>query len=215
MGSGVLRMKWSRLLLCVSVALLLCPQNGSGVEILSEEPSGAPSSVPLRAPPHEVENVALADFGIRIGAGDYGMANIEPIEVGNNIGQGDRIRILRTPTRLGLSRRGIAAFQAKVGETKYVYFWIESPPVGGSWHLKLTMIHSDGFREVVFNEDMLRQTQYFAWVNPWTILDFKITSLERKRELNKRFTFTVSPVSITVWKGLMPLPYRIERYYGH
>ena len=44
-----------------------------------------------------VVNVALPEFGGRLGAGsDYGLANVEPVEVRKGMGREPEIRILRT-----------------------------------------------------------------------------------------------------------------------
>jgi len=195
------------------IVLLILPMQAMGYEYVSEGPD-QPSALKFLSPDGEVRNVVSPDFGNRIGGGDYGLANTQPIEVGPNVGQKRSIRIFRTLGRLRLSQRGFAQFQIKVGDIRTIYFWIESPPVGGSWHLQVISTDAEGFGDSVFDEDLLRDAQYFCWVSPRSILHFRVTSKEKKRDLNKRFTFTVSPVSISLWSGYRTVPYITERRVG-
>lgn len=157
--------------------------------------------------PADVVNVALPEFGDRIGPGsDYGLANIEPVEVGWGVGRGREIRIVRTPRELRLSRRNEARFQVRLGEVKGVYFWIEAPPVHGQWHVSLTVVYPDGYRETIFSKDMRREGINFAWVPPRALLEIQVSSIEQTFKLSKRFIFTVSPVLISLWPNFLPVP---------
>lgn len=183
--------------------------------IAAEVPSGDPahlSAIPLISPPYEVINVAVPGFGDRIGGGDYGLANVEPLEVGRNVGRDPAIRVVRTPREFRLSRRGEARFQVQIGEVQAIYFWVESPPVQGAWHLSVAISHPDGYRQSIFSEDLLRESVYFAHVPPRALLEFRVTSKERTLRLSKRFIFTVSPVHISLLSGFRQVPYTIERH---
>lgn len=187
----------------------------SAIAIAAELPAGDPahlSAIPLISPPYEVINVAVPGFGDRIGGGDYGLANVEPLEIGKNVRRNPAIRVVRTPREFRLSRRGEARFQIQIGEAEEIYFWIESPPVRGAWHLDVAIKHHDGYRQSIFSEDLLRESVYFAHVQPRALLEFQVTSKERTLRLSKQFTFTVSPVHISLLSGFRQVPYTIERH---
>ena len=194
--------------LCASMAL-------PAIAIAMELPSGdsaSLSAIPLISPPFEVVNVAVPEFGDRIGGGDYGLANVEPLEVGPNVGRDRAIRVVRTPREFRLSRHGEARFQVQLGEVKAVYFWIESPPVQGAWRLSIAISHPDGYRESIFSEDLLRESVYFAHVPSRALLEFRVTSKEHALRLSKQFIFTVSPVDISFWSSFRQVPYTVERH---
>lgn len=192
-------------------AWMALPATATATELLSDDAAHL-SAIPLLSPPHEVVNVAVPEFGDRIGGGDYGLANVEPVEVGRSAG-GDRvIRVVRTPQELRLSRRGEARFLVQVGEVQAIYFWVESPPVQGAWHLSVTISHPDGYRQSIFSEDLLRESVYYANVPPRALLEFRVTSKEHTLKLSKRFVFTASPVHISLLSGFRQVPYTVERH---
>ncbi|MCI0407286.1 MAG: hypothetical protein L0191_01770 [Acidobacteria bacterium] len=182
---------------------------------VAEDPSPEVSSqivpTPLFSPPYAVINVALPEFGDR-GGGDYGLANVEPLEVGRDVGRGRVIRMVRTPQELRLSRRGEARFQVRLGEVDGIYFWIESPPARGAWHLEFSAVHADGYGgQPIFSQDLLGEALYFANVPAKTLLEFRVTSKGPPHRLSKRFIFTVSPVRLSRWSDERPVPYTLER----
>jgi hypothetical protein len=165
-------------------------------------PAGAEELLPAG-----VINVTLPEFGDRLGAGsDYGLANVEPVGVEQGMGRGRQIRIVRTPQALRLSRRNEARFQVRLGEVEGIYFWIESPPVIGSWGLSLSAVYPDGFRETIFSQDLLREAEYFARVPPRALLEIRVTSKERDLRIRKRFILTVSPIHLSFWSNSGPVP---------
>ena len=157
--------------------------------------------------PAGVINVALPEFGDRLGAGsDYGVANVEPVEVGQATGRARQIRIVRTPQALRLSQRNEARFQVRLGEVQDIYFWIESPPVMGGWRLNLTAVYPDGYRQTIFSQDLLREAEYYARVPPRALLEVRVASKERNPGIRKRFIFTVSPIHLSLWINSRPVP---------
>lgn len=156
-------------------------------------------------------NVVLPEFGDRIGGGDYGLANVQPVEVSRTPGQAQEIRIVRALKDLRLSRRGEARFRVLLGEVGAIYTWIESPPVQGAWQLDLFVVHPDGYRQSILSEEWLREGQYVPGVPPNAVLEFRVTSKERNLKLSKRFIFTVSPVSLSLWSDFRPVPFTYER----
>jgi len=159
--------------------------------------------------PSEVVNVALPEFGDRIGAGsDYGLVNAEPVEVGPGVGRGQEIRIVRTSRDLSLSRRNETRFQIRLGEITSLYFWIETPPVYRQWHTSLTVLHIDGYQETIFSKNLQPGAINFVYVPPQALLEVRITSLNRSLQLSKRFIFTASPVRFALWPDFRPTPYQ-------
>jgi len=161
--------------------------------------------------PAGVVNVVLPEFGNRISGGDYGLANAQRVEVSRDPGQPQEIRIVRALKELRLSRRGEARFQVLVGEVGAIYTWVESPPVQGAWQLDLSVVHPDGYRQPILSEEWLREGQYVPGVPPNAVLEFRVTSKERNLKLSKRFIFTVSPVSLSLWSDFRPVPFTYER----
>lgn len=162
--------------------------------------------------PAGVINVALPEFGNRVGGGDYGLANVEPVEVRHGVGGPREVRIVRTP-QLHLSRRGDARFQVLLGDVGLVNFWIEAPPRPGAWHLTLSLVHPDGNRESIFSESLLREGLNFARVPPGALLEFLVIA-KRTPRLSKQFMFTVSPARISLWSEFRPLPLWFEWRMG-
>ena len=161
--------------------------------------------------PAGVINVALPEFGDQLGTGsDYGLANVEPVEVRKGMERGRQIRIVRTLQALRLSRRNEARFQVRLGDVEGIYFWIESPPVIGRWGLSLSAIYPDGYRELIFSQDLRREAEYFAPVPPRSLLEFRVTSNARNLGPRKRFIFTVSPIHFSFWSNFRPVPYTSE-----
>ena len=193
-----------------------------------------PFSTPLYSPPFGAVNVVQADFGNGIGGGDYGLANIEPIEVSPRVGQGDMIRIVRT-AMLGLSHRNEARFQVLLGETKEAYCWIESLSPVWAWRVVITALLPDGYSEPVFNQDMLPTAQYYLRVPPRALLEFRVTprahsitlnersnssggasiartALDPSRVgLNRQFQFTISPTGLMLWQDFKQIPFTYDR----
>lgn len=171
-----------------------------------------PFGTPLLSPPYEAVNVALPDFGTGVEGGDYGVANVVPVEVGFDVGRGRQIRIVRTPRELRLSRRGEARFRVLLGDLEQVVFWIESPHVAGAWNATVVAIYPDGFERTLFSQDLLQEGLYFIWAPPRrSMLEFRVTSHERTLRLSKRFIFTVGPEQISFWKDFRSIPYTFER----
>lgn len=157
--------------------------------------------------PTDVINVALREFGDSLGAGsDYGIANLEPVEVRQGIGLARQIRIVRTRQALRLSRRNEARFQVRLGEVEGIYFWVESPPVMGGWAVSLSAVNPDGYRQTIFGQDLLREAQYYARVPPRALLEIRVTSKERNPRIRKRFIFTVSPIHLSLSINSRPVP---------
>jgi hypothetical protein len=162
--------------------------------------------------PAGVINVALPEFGDQLGAGsDYGLANVEPVEVRKGRERGRQIRIVRTPQALRLSRRREARFQVRLGEVEHIYFWIESAPVMGGWGLSLSAIYPDGYRETIFGQDLVRGAEYSARVSPRALLEVRVTSKERNPGFRRRFIFTVSPIHLSPWSDSTQVSYASER----
>jgi hypothetical protein len=164
--------------------------------------------------PAGVVNVVLPEFGNRIGPGsDYGLANVEPVEVGWSPGRGQEIRIVRTSQELRLSRqRNEARFQVRLGAIEGFYFWIETPPVYADWHVTLSVVYPDGYQEPVFSADILPEGIHFAQVPRRTLLEVQVSSIEQTFKSSKWFIFTVSPVYFALWPDLRPIPY--QRAWG-
>lgn len=156
--------------------------------------------------PSGILNVARPEFGDVIGSGDYGLANAQPLEVGQTSGGPKEIRVFRTPHELRLSQRSDARFQVQLGDVDHIYFWIEPRRVYGHWKAQITVVFSDEYREVVFSEDIGPRIIQFAFVPPRSLLDIRISSVERAIPLSKRFRFTVSPVPFWVWPLFVPIP---------
>lgn len=192
-------------------AWMALPATAIATELPSDDAAHL-SAIPLISPPYEVVNVAVPGFGDRIGGGDYGLANVEPVEVGRSVGQDQAIRVVRTPLELRLSRRGEARFQVQIGEVQAIYFWVESPPVQGAWHLSVAISYPDGHNQSIFDEDLQRERAYFVWVPPRALLEFRMTSGERTLRLSKQFIFTVSPVNLSLLSGFRPVPYTGTRH---
>lgn len=165
----------------------------------------------LISPPLKVLNVILPQFGDRIGGGDYGMANVEPLEVARGDGREPEIRIVRDRQELRLSRRGHARFKVLLGQTRQVYYWLDSRALRGTWTVNVGILDPDGFRKTILSQDWLPDVIYFSFVPPHSVLEFRVGSKLHGLAASKRFTFTVSPVDISVWKNFRPVPTTIER----
>lgn len=170
-------------------------------------PAGANQELPAG-----VINVALPEFGNRVGGGDYGLANIEPVEVRRGVRGQREVRIVRTP-QLPLSRRGDARFQVLLGDVDLVNFWIEAPPRPGAWRLNLSVMYPDGNRQSIFSESLLREGLNFVHVPPRALLEFLVTA-KRTSKLSKQFIFTVSPARISLWSEFRPVPLWFEWRVG-
>lgn len=159
--------------------------------------------------PADFVNVALPEFGMRIGGGyDYGLANLIPVEVVQAAGGGEETRLMRTPVELRLSPRNRSRFSVRLGNLEGIYFWMEAPRVHGQWHTTLTLLYPDGFRKVIFTRNIQNRVIHFAHVDPMTTLEVQMRSVEQTFKLSKRYFFTVSPVRFATWPDFVPVPSR-------
>lgn len=160
--------------------------------------------------PSNIVNVILPEFGNRVKGGyDYGAANTTPLEMSYDPGQGQVIRIVRTPPGMSLSHRKQLRFRVLLGEVNLIYFWIEAPHVSGQWNATLTSIYPDLFRKVIFSHNMQNRVINYAYVDPWTTLEVQMKSIEQTMKLSKHFAFTVSPVLFSTWPdNFFPIPFR-------
>lgn len=147
--------------------------------------------------PTGLVNVAVDDFGNRVGGGDYGLANFLPIEV---IAHGDKTetRVVRSP-ELHLGHTKKANFQVKVGNLDGLYFWLETPPVSSRWIVILDMVYPDGFRRNIWHKDTKPGVRHWIDVDPHTVIDATIITPEATFKLSKRFHVTFSPALYAVW----------------
>jgi hypothetical protein len=165
-------------------------------------PAGADEMLPAG-----VVNTMQTDFGNQISGGDYGLANVTPLEV---VGQGERkeVRIFRSP-ELHLSRKKRANMQVLLGNVRSVYVWVETPPVQGHWNLTVDLLYQDGTRRTIFNRILHRGVRDVVNVEPHTRLDFQIYSKTTAIKLNRRFILNVSPLAYwATYPDFQPLPYR-------
>jgi hypothetical protein len=154
-------------------------------------------------------NVVQPDFGGRIGGGDYGLANLLPLEAPGVTPEG--IRIVRPIHPLGFSSSGEARFQVLLGDIEMVYFWIDSPAVA-AWRVAVTAHQSDGFRKGIFRENLPKEQLYVIRVPSRSRLEFLVSPTPNPFELSKQFRLTVSPVNLTLLDEVFrPVPYTIER----
>jgi len=159
--------------------------------------------------PAGVVNTAREEFGDKIGGGsDYGQANLRPVEVVSTQDGAQEIRVMRTPRELHLSRSHEAHFQVLMGNVKVVYFWIEAPRTHGQWHTSLTAIHPDGFRKVILDRDIRNRVVQFAYVEPGTSLEVRISTVEHASSITKHFFFTLSPIITAIWPDYLPTPFK-------
>lgn len=165
-------------------------------------PAGADEILPAG-----VVNTAQTDFGNLISGGDYGLANVTPVEV---VGQGERreVRIFRSP-QLHLSRKKRASMQVLLGNVRSVYVWIETPPVQGHWALTVDLIYQDGTRRNLFSRNLHRGVRDVVSVEPNTRLDLQIYSKTTAIKLNRRFILNVSPLEFwATYPDFQPMPFR-------
>lgn len=187
--------------------------------------------------PAGVTNVALPDFGNRIGEpGDYGLANVDPVEVTRGVNGEAEIRLFRTPRELRLPRLGEARFQVRLGDIEFIVFWIESPPVLGAWRLNAKVIYPDGLSEPLFGQNLLINGHYHLPVPPRTTVEFSISfvllgrstekpkpegreswrviSKERETRNSRRFRFTVTPATALLERDFIFYPFSSVRGVG-
>lgn len=187
--------------------------------------------------PAGVINVALPDFGNRVGEpGDYGLANVDPVEVTRGANGETEIRLFRTPRELRLFRPGEARFQVRLGDIEYIVFWIESPPVLGTWRLNAKAIYPDGLSEPLFGQNLLINGHYQLPVPPRTTVEFRVSfvllersakkpgpgerepwrviSKERETRNSRRFQFTVSPAAALLERDFIFYPFSSVRGVG-
>jgi hypothetical protein len=154
-------------------------------------------------------NVVQPDFGARIGGGDYGLANLLPLEAPGAAPEG--IRIVRPIHPLRFSSRSEARFQVLLGDIEMVYFWIDSPAVG-AWRVMVTAHQADGFRKGIMGENIPKEQLYVIRVPPRSRLEFLVSPTPHPFELSKEFRLTVSPVNLTLMDSVFrTVPYTIER----
>lgn len=153
-------------------------------------------------------NVVQPDFGALIGGGDYGLANLLPLEAPGVTEEG--IRVVRPVYPLRLSS-GEARFRVLLGDIDTVYFWIESP-AAAAWQVSVTANQADGFREGVLNTILLNEGLYYIKVPPRSKLEFRVSPTQHPFELSKEFRITVSPINLTLLDGVFrTVPYNIDR----
>lgn len=153
-------------------------------------------------------NVVQPDFGALIGGGDYGLANLLPLEAPGVTEEG--IRVVRPVHPLRLSS-GEARFHVLLGDIDAVYFWIDSP-AAAAWQVSVTANQADGFREGVLDTILLNEGLYFIRVPPRSKLEFRVSPTQHPFELSKEFRITVSPVNLTLLDGVFrTVPYSIDR----
>lgn len=165
-------------------------------------------------PPEEVQlppgviNVVLPNFGDHIGGGDYGLANQVPVEVREDGPPEQRIRIVRTPQALKLSRRNQARFQVLLGQVEVIWFWLEVPPVHGQWQIQITATYADRYQEPIFAALVKPEVVQYCYVPPHALLDIRVSSVEQTFRLSKRFVFTLMPTRLVLWREHQPYPRR-------
>lgn len=159
--------------------------------------------------PSNIVNVALPEFASKIGGGnDYGLANLRPIEVIEKGGRQQEVRVFRSLHQVALSRQREARFRVRIGNIRRVYFWMEAPRIHGQWHLTMTSVYPDRFRKVIFSRNMRNQVIQFAYVDPGTELEVKMSTIEQTSPLSKHYFFTVSPLWFRTWPDYLPTPDR-------
>lgn len=161
----------------------------------------------LQLPPG-VLNVALPDFGDQVGGGNYGLANHVPVEVREDVPAAQRIRVVRTPRALQLSRRNRADFQILLGNVEVVWFWVEAPPVHGQWRVQITATYADRYQEPVFSALVKPEVIQYCYVPPHALLDVRVSSIEQTFRLSKRFLFNLVPTRLVLWREHQPYPRR-------
>ncbi|MBI4527273.1 MAG: hypothetical protein HY695_26055 [Deltaproteobacteria bacterium] len=191
--------------------LLLTLSAGGAAEhlITGEHPS--PFAPALLSPPLEIINVLTPEFGNRVGGGDYGLANVEPVEIAYSVGQGQVVRIVRTPDLRPGPQVGIR-FQVLLGEVSNAYVWIETPSANEVWKCEVSVTYPDGFQSSTLSENVQGRAEYNIRAAPRTKLDFTLYPTAHPFELAKHVRLTISPVRTLTWSDeLVPLPATVER----
>ncbi len=147
--------------------------------------------------PEGIVNIALGEFGDRIGGGDYGLGNHIPVDV-IMIGAKQEIRAFRSP-ELHLGHLRKANFQVKIGNLTGLYFWLETPPVSSPWIINIEIVYPDGFRRNIWSKDTKPGIWHWIDVDPNTILEVTVNSPESTFKFSKRFHITFCPVQYAVW----------------
>lgn len=147
--------------------------------------------------PQGIVNVAVGEFGDRIGGGDYGLGNYIPIDI-VTVNNKQEIRAFRSPT-LYLGHLKRADLQVKVGNITGMYFWLETPPVSSRWIVNLVLLYPDGRRKSVWSRDTKPGVRHWIDIDPNTIIEASVLSPEVTFRLSKRFTLTFSPSQYAVW----------------
>jgi hypothetical protein len=158
--------------------------------------------------PHGVLNVALPDFGNKVGGGDYGLANHVPVEVREDVPAAQRIRIVRSLHTMRLSRQNQARFQILLGNVDTVWFWLEAPAVHSQWRLQITATYADRYQEIIFGAVMKPDVIQYCYVPPHALLDIRVSSNEQTFRLSKKFLFTMTPARLVLWREHLPYPRR-------
>lgn len=158
--------------------------------------------------PPGVLNVALPDFTNHVGGGDYGLANHVPVEVREDAAPEQRIRIVRTPHPMRLSKLNEATFKILLGNVETIWFWLEAPPVHGQWRISIKATYADKYQEPIFGAVLKHDIIQYCYVPPYALLDIRITSIEQTFKLSKKFLFTLTPAKIVLWRDYAPYPRR-------
>ncbi len=158
--------------------------------------------------PPGVLNVALPNFGNHIGGGDYGLANDVPVEVREDAAPEQRIRIVRTPQAMRLSKQNVATFRVLLGNVETIWFWLEAPPVHGQWRINIKATYADKYQEPILGAVLQPDIIQYCYVPPHAILDIRIISIEQTFKLSKKFIFTLTPTQTVLWRDYFPYPRR-------
>jgi hypothetical protein len=162
--------------------------------------------------PAGVKNTMRADFGMVALTGDYGQANVTPVEI---VGGGERreVRIFRSPL-LRLYKKK-ANMQVLLGNVKGVYVWVEGPPVQTHWHVALDLLYLDGGRNNIFSQDLKPGVRHFVSVIPNTRVDCQISTKTTAVKLNVQCILNISPLEWwAIWPEYLPIPF-IPMFHGH
>lgn len=158
--------------------------------------------------PPGVINVALPNFTDHIGGGDYGLANNVPVEVREDVSPEQRIRIVRAPHPMRLSKSNVATFKILLGNVETIWFWLEAPPVHGQWRISIKATYADKYQEPIFGAVLQPDIIQYCYVPPHALLDIRISSIEQTFKLSKKFLFTLTPTKVVLWKNYLPYPRR-------
>ncbi|MHC1728478.1 MAG: hypothetical protein AB9866_21165 [Syntrophobacteraceae bacterium] len=147
--------------------------------------------------PEGVVNVALGEFGDRIGGGDYGLGNYVPVDV-VVAGAKKEIRAFRSPL-LYLGHMKKATLQVKIGNLTGLYFWLETPPVSSRWVVNIEILYPDGSRRGIWSKDTKPGVRHWIDIDPNSILEVSVVSPGSTFKFSKRFHLTFSPSQYAVW----------------